>query len=129
MKSSLSLLKTYCFFDSPTHDEEANGFPYLAMRVSHKWHDVIVSTPSVWSRINVSRVTMESLHPRIRRSGTVPLDIVGEWTTEPHPLIIPALMALLAHLPRWRSISLRFTGISPVRDLLEVVRFVSRYAG
>lgn len=105
-------------------DTDCDNFASVALLVSHRWHNVAMSTPAVWKRISLTGISLRTLELRLERSGTLGIDIYAEWTAYDSPSFFDAALDnLLVHLHRWTSLSLRFMGLTPFRDFLDVSRW------
>ena len=69
------------------------------MVVSHRFCDVIVSTPLMWSRVAVTR-NLGALRQRLKRSGELPIDLLLKDSCERI-----AISVILPHASRIRTIA------------------------
>lgn len=123
---------------STNHRREATDdtgrFPALAMRICRRWRDVTISTPRLWTQLDVDiqRTKCTSLRRRqiqeqIARSGACPLDIFirfpevcgPQWEEIDGPRYDKANQLtdpLFSELHRWRSVHLE--GAAQITEVL-----------
>lgn len=128
-----------------TYDRDALSMvpedaPWTLSRVSHGWRNLVLSSPSLWSTVNIHPLSFQvgaarranllswlelllrrsgrsDLHVRV--SGTM-MDPVTRWPVSDHVLLVTCFQSLRASTSRWRTAELKnvhhgltsmFTGI------------------
>ncbi|KIM58738.1 hypothetical protein SCLCIDRAFT_27877 [Scleroderma citrinum Foug A] len=86
------------------------GWKRELMKVSHRWRNLILHSPSLWSTIKVTPTWREPLvREHVANSCQYPLDIeICSWSeTESHDRLVALLDTVTPCAHRWRSLAIR----------------------
>ncbi|KAJ6550290.1 hypothetical protein B0H19DRAFT_187842 [Mycena capillaripes] len=106
------------YFSLPDKEAERLAQPHLLVlsQVSHRWHEIVMGTPQLWSAISVDASVWPDMDiepaklfrlflAALRRSGNAPLRL--KVTTGENKLTAGALLdAIIPHASRWREVYL-----------------------
>ncbi|KDR79026.1 hypothetical protein GALMADRAFT_1287252 [Galerina marginata CBS 339.88] len=110
----------------PSNRVGVTPFQVSMSHVSHRWREVVLSTPLLWNTIDfrvrpmnhVQRRILSQLHAHLTRSDTCFLDVTLDFHIVDE--ISPYLNLLAMHSTRWRRLSIvtRYERVDDIRDLL-----------
>ncbi|KAF8431474.1 hypothetical protein L210DRAFT_3651156 [Boletus edulis BED1] len=119
--------------DVPMEFQPGALTPWLPVsQVCHYWHDIAISTLSLWAVIHIPpRVTrVQSCPPfcciatQLERSKEFPLDIrihLDDFSYYPSVLLHTICNTLLAQVCRWRSIEVKVTRADDMYEILDAI--------
>uniref|UniRef100_A0A0W0EUM2 Uncharacterized protein n=2 Tax=Moniliophthora roreri TaxID=221103 RepID=A0A0W0EUM2_MONRR len=129
----LRLIFLACVLDSKrsTNSLDPTLPPWILGQVCHRWRQVALSSPPLWSSIRLtlhdSRITADKisgmacqLASQLRRSGNLPLDVIVLASPALSP-DDPLLFTICSHSSRWASLELSLD----IEDYSNVLRRIS----